>query len=396
MTAHSPALSNEVLQIAEEMRAWRRDFHRHPELGYQETRTAARIAELLRSFGFDEVATGLGGTGVVGALHGAGGPAANEEDTILLRSDIDALPMTEVSGVEHASTHPGVMHACGHDGHTAMLLGAAKLLAASRNFKGTAYFVFQPAEEGGAGAAAMIRDGLFERFPAKRVFGMHNWPNAPVGAFFTRTGPLLAAADEFSITVHGKGGHAAQPHQGRDPIPCAAAIVTALQTVVSRTVDPLQPAVLSVTQFNAGTAFNVIPETAELRGTVRSFDAEVHEGIYEEMTRIVSQTAAAFGLTAKLDRKMEGYYPPTVNEAEATRFALSVASAVSGQVRGDVPPTMGAEDFSFMAQARPGCFMLMGIGPGAPLHDPKYDFNDEAAPWGTAYWVRLVETALPR
>ncbi|MDD2867197.1 amidohydrolase [Neomegalonema sp.] len=392
----SPPLSNEVLQIAEEMRAWRRDLHRHPELGYQETRTSARVAGLLREFGFDAVETGLGGTGVVGVLHGAGGPAADESGRILLRADMDALPMLEESGVEHASTRPGVMHACGHDGHTTMLLGAAKLLAASRNFKGTVHFVFQPAEEGGAGAAAMIRDGLFERFPAHRVFGMHNWPNAPVGAFFTRVGPLLAAADEFSIKVHGKGGHAAQPHQGRDPIPGAAAIVLALQTVVSRTVDPLQPAVLSVTQFHAGTAFNVISELAELRGTVRSFDEETHERIYAEMTRIVRDTAAAHGLTAAIERKSSGYYPPTVNEAEATRFALGVAREVAETVVGDVTPTMGAEDFSFMAQARPGCFMLMGIGPGAPLHDPRYDFNDEAAPWGTAYWVRLVEQALPR
>lgn len=392
----SPPLSNEVLQIAEEMRVWRRDFHRHPELSYQETRTSARVAELLREFGLDEVATGLGGTGVVGVLHGAGGPAKDESEAILLRADMDALPMAEETGAAHASTTPGVMHACGHDGHTTMLLGAAKLLAASRNFKGTAYFVFQPAEERGAGAAAMIRDGLFERFPAQRVFGMHNWPNAPVGAFFTRTGPLLAAADEFSIKVRGKGGHAAQPHQGRDPIPAAAAIVLALQTVVSRSVDPLQPAVVSVTQFHAGTAFNVISELAELRGTVRSFDEEVHARIHAEMARIVAQTAAAFGLTAEVERKASSYYPPTINEAEATRFALGVARQVSADVEGEVSPTMGAEDFSFMARARPGCFMLIGGGPGAPLHDPRYDFNDEAAPWGTAYWVRLVEQALPR
>lgn len=392
----SPPLSNEVLQIAEEMRAWRRDFHRHPELGYQEARTSARVAELLREFGFDAVATGLGGTGVVGVLHGASGPAKDESEAILLRADMDALPMSEESGVEHASTRPGVMHACGHDGHTTMLLGAAKLLAKSRNFKGTAYFVFQPAEEGGAGAAAMIRDGLFERFPARQVFGMHNWPNAPVGAFFTRTGPLLASADEFSIKVHGKGGHAAQPHQGRDPIPCASAIVLALQTIVSRTVDPLQPAVVSVTQFHAGTAFNVISELAELRGTVRSFDEETHERIYVEMERLALQTAAAYGLTAELARVSAGHYPATVNEAEATRFALGVARQVSAEVIGDVPPTMGAEDFSFMARARPGCFILLGVGPGAPLHDPRYDFNDDASPWGTAYWVRLVEQALPR
>ena len=390
-------IPNSIAAMAPELAEWRRDLHRHPELAFQEHRTAGIVAEKLRAWGFDTVETGIGGPGVVGVLHGRGGPGApGGGDAILLRADMDALPMPEETGLPHASVNPGRMHACGHDGHTTMLLGAARHLAETRNFHGTVYFCFQPAEEGRGGAQAMIDDGLFERFPARAVYGMHNWPGAPAGTFAVRPGPIMASADEFTVTVRGSGGHAAFPHRAADPIVAGAQIVTALQTIVARKVDPLKPAVVSVTQFHAGSAMNVIPDEAKICGTTRSFDAEVDALIRTEMRRVCDSVAAGLGVSATLATG-EVPYPPTVNDPAETAFAGQVLDALVGPERVDRerPPVMGGEDFSFMAQKRPGCFVLIGNGDTAPLHTRRYDFNDEVAPLGVAYWAKLVETALP-
>ncbi len=388
-------IANSIAAMRDELTAWRRDLHRHPELGYEEERTAGVVAEKLRAFGLDAVETGIGVTGVVGVLHGRGG-ARGEDRSILLRSDMDALAMTEETGAEHASRHPGAMHACGHDGHITMLLGAAKHLAETRNFDGTVYFCFQPAEERGAGAKAMLRDGLLERFPARAVYGMHNWPGLPVGEFAVEPGPVMAAADEFRVEIRGRGGHAAEPHMARDPVFAGAQFVSAVQGVVSRVRDPMTPAVISITTFNAGTASNVIPETASLSGTVRAFDMEVYRMIHEEMARIGAQLGAALGVDISVSIVGESY-PPTVNDPEETAFADRVLSDLVGadRVRRSGGVTMGGEDFSFMAQERPGAFVFIGNGSSAPLHHPRYDFDDEAAPLGVAYWARLVEAALP-
>lgn len=389
-------LDNSIVAMADEMAAWRRDLHRHPELGYRETRTAAFVAEALRGFGLDAVETGIGGTGVVGVLHGAGG-RGDEARTILLRADMDALPIDEATGAAHASTNPGVMHACGHDGHTAMLLGAAKRLAQTRDFDGTVVFVFQPAEEGGAGAKAMLDDGLLDRFPARAVFGMHNMPGLPVGRFAFRPGPTMALSDEFSIAITGKGAHAAMPHLGRDPILAGATLVQALQSIVARRVDPVDPAVLSVTQFHGGAAQNVIPETVALGGTIRAFSTETHAFIRAEAARQCAALGEAFGVEIAF-RPSATPYPPVINDAETTAFAGAVLADLVGEaalVR-DPPLIMGGEDFAFLAQARPGAFVFIGNGDSASLHHPAYDFNDAAAPLGVAYWVRLAQAALPR
>ncbi|MEM9060410.1 MAG: M20 aminoacylase family protein [Pseudomonadota bacterium] len=386
-------IPNSIAAMQPELTEWRRDFHKHPELGYEETRTAGIIAEKLRSWGLDEVATGLGKTGVVGVLHGKNGPGR----PILLRSDIDALPMPEETGAEHASVHEGRMHACGHDGHATMLLGAAKHLSETRNFDGTVYFCFQPAEEFGAGAQAMIEDGLFERFPAEEVYGMHNWPGAKAGTFAVSPGPVMASADEFTIEIRGSGGHAAQPHNACDPIVAGAQIVTALQTIVSRKVDPLKPAVLSVTQFHSGTAQNIIPDTASIGGTMRSFHDDVTAQLIDEMKLICVQVSTALGVTATL-KTSDVPYPATVNDPERSEFARQVLVNLVGEenVELDRPPTMGGEDFAFMSLAKPGTFVFLGIGEdAAPLHTTKYDFNDDVAPIGVAYWTNLVESALP-
>ena len=387
-------IPNSIAAQAGELAEWRQDFHRHPELGYQEQRTAAKVAERLAAIGLDGVETGIGGTGVVGVLHGHGGPGGA---AIMLRADMDALPIEEATGAPHASTNPGTMHACGHDGHTTMLLGAAKYLAGTRNFDGTVYFCFQPAEEGGAGAKAMLDDGLFQRYRPRAVYGMHNWPGMPVGQFAVKDGPVLAASGEFTITITGCGGHAAEPHQARDPIIAGAHLVTALQTVVSRAVDPLQPAVLSVTRFNAGSTHNVIPDRAELMGTTRAFDEGVQDRIKAEMDRICAQIAAAFGVEIELVRGPNPY-PPTLNDAAEADFAEAVMRETFGDanVHRGHPPTMAGEDFSFFAREVPGCYVIIGNGDSAPLHHPEYDFNDEATPLGVAYWARLVEKALPR
>ncbi len=382
---------NRIAAIHDEMTAWRRDIHAHPELGFEETRTAALVAEKLESFGI-EVHRGLAKTGVVGVLRGEDG-----ERAIALRADMDALPILEQSEAAHCSVHDGKMHACGHDGHTTMLLGAACYLAETRNFRGTVYFVFQPAEEGLGGGEAMVKDGLFEHFPAEAVYGMHNWPGLPAGEFAVRAGPMMAACDEFEITVEGAGAHGAMPHLGVDPIATAAQIVSALQTIVSRTVDPLDAAVVSVTKIHAGDAFNVIPPTARLGGTVRTFKPAVRETVAAAIRRVAENTAAALGAQAAV--RIDARFPATVNTADETNRAATAAERVAGpgKVRRDLPPSMGSEDFACMLEARPGSYVWIGNGQeegGCFLHNPGYDFNDKILPIGASYWATLVENEL--
>ena len=381
---------NRVADFAPELVEWRRDFHAHPELLYDVERTAARVADLLRAFGVDEVVTGIGRTGVVGVIRGAKG----EGPAIGLRADMDALPITERTGKPYASTVPGKMHACGHDGHTTMLLGAARYLAETRNFSGTAVLIFQPAEEGGAGGRAMLEDGLMERFGIEEVYGLHNMPGLPVGHFAIRPGGIMAATDEFTITLEGRGGHAAMPHLAADPVVAAAQLILALQTVVSRNVDPMRSAVLSVTMLQAGDAFNVIPRSVRLTGTVRTLGETERAFIEERMRTITSQLAAAFGVSADIAYRRG--YPVTVNTPDQTAFAARVARDVAGaaQVNDAVDGTMGGEDFAYMLEARPGAYIFLGNGPTANLHADTYDFSDEALPLGVSYWSRLVELAL--
>ncbi|MBH0238017.1 M20 aminoacylase family protein [Methylobrevis albus] len=382
---------NRIAAAAAEHTLWRRDFHRHPELQYDVHRTAATVAEKLRSFGLDEVVTGVGQTGVVGVLHGRRGPGGR---SVGMRADMDALPIREATGAEWSSTVPGKMHACGHDGHTTMLLGAAEYLAETRNFDGTAVFIFQPAEEGGAGAKAMIDDGLFERFPIDEVYGMHNHPGMPVGRFGMRSGPIMAAADVIGIRIEGRGSHAAEPHAGVDPVLAGAAIVQALQQIASRNVDPLQSAVVSVTCFHAGEVDNVLPQVAELRGTVRTLDPAVRDAVEARLKAIIAGIAAAHGVAAEVSYRRG--YPVTVNHGAETALTAAIARRVAGDDKVDeaVPPMMGAEDFSYMLERRPGAFILIGNGDSANLHHPAYDFDDAALPYGASYWATLVETAL--
>ncbi|MEM6488345.1 MAG: M20 aminoacylase family protein [Pseudomonadota bacterium] len=391
----SVPVANAIAAMQAELTAWRRDLHRHPELGYQERRTSSVVAERLAAFGFDAVRTGVGKTGVVGTLHGRGG-AGGRDKAIMIRADMDALPIVEATGAEHASANPGVMHACGHDGHTTILLGAAKRLAETRNFDGTVYFCFQPAEEGGAGAKAMLEDGLLRDHPVRQVFGLHNWPGLAAGHFALTDGPVFASADAFSITITGRGGHAAFPHETRDPVVAGSALVQALQTIVSRRVDPQHPAVISITQFNAGFAHNVIPSEAVLRGTTRTFDAGVHALIGEEMRRLCAEIGRGYGVEVALERSPDPY-PATVNDLAATDFVEAAMRDIFGDepiTRGH-PSTMGGEDFAFLANEVPGCYVLIGNGDSAPLHHPEYDFNDAALPAGVALWSGLVERALP-
>ena len=383
---------NRVADLHADITEWRRDLHMHPELQYDVHRTAGTVAEKLRAFGCDEVVTGLGRTGVVGVIRGKKGKS---EKTIGLRADMDALPIEEASDLPYKSTVQGKMHACGHDGHTAMLLGAARYLAETRNFSGTAVVIFQPAEEGGAGGKAMVDDGLMDRFGIEQVFGMHNYPGMPVGTFGIRPGPMMAAADSVSIDIEGVGSHAARPHLGVDTVLVGAQIINALQSVVSRNVDPLKSAVVSICMFRAGNTDNVIPQTVQLRGTVRSFAPDVRELLEKRLPVLVENTAAAYGAKAKLTYNWG--YPVLVNHEKQTQFAASVAQQIVGLDKVDtgLPPMMGAEDFSFMLNARPGAFIWIGNGASAGLHHPSYNFNDEAIPFGTSYWVKLVETALP-
>jgi amidohydrolase len=381
---------NRIADLHGEITAWRRDIHAHPELLYDVHRTAALVADKLRSFGCDEVVTGIGRTGVVGLIRGS--KAGNR--VIGLRADMDALPIEEANDAPYRSTVPGKMHACGHDGHTAMLLGAARYLTETRNFAGTAAVIFQPAEEGGAGGKAMLGDGLMERFRIEEVYGMHNYPGLPVGEFALRPGPLMAAADRITIEIEGRGGHAARPHISVDPVLVGAQIINQIQSIVARNVDPLHAAVISICVFQAGTTDNVIPQTALLRGTARSLTPEVRDLLERRLHEVVTGTAQLYGATVKITYQRD--YPVTRNHERQAAFAASVAAQVVGDERvdDDVAPVMGAEDFSFMLEARPGAFIFVGNGDSAGLHHPAYDFNDEVIPIGTSYWVRLVETAL--
>jgi hippurate hydrolase len=383
---------NSVAAMQDEVAAWRRDIHENPEILYEVHRTAALVAEKLKTFGCDEVVPGIGKTGVVGVIRGR---KAGSGKVVGLRADMDALPMTEMTGLPYASKTPGKMHACGHDGHTAMLLGAAKYLTETRNFDGTAIVIFQPAEEGGAGGKAMVDDGLMDRWGIQEVYGMHNIPGIPAGQFAIRPGPLLAASDGIVIDIKGKGGHAARPHECVDPVMVGSHIVTGLHSIVSRNVDPLKSAVISICIFRSGESFNVIPDTAHLAGTARTLDEDVRDLVERRVVEVVESTARLHGATAKVtyDRR----YPITNNHARQTEFAASVATQVAGadKVDADTAPLMGGEDFSFMLEARPGAFIFIGNGETAGVHHPKYDFNDEIIPSGISYWARLVETAMP-
>jgi len=383
---------NRVADLQPEIQAWRRDIHQHPELLYDVHRTAAFVADRLREFGCDEVATGLGRTGVVGVIKGRR-PAGGDLKVIGLRADMDALPIEEKTNLAYASKTPGKMHACGHDGHTAMLLGAARYLAETRNFAGEAVVIFQPAEEGGAGAAAMIKDGLMDRFAIDQVYGMHNGPGIPVGSFAIRSGPIMAATDSIDVDIEGLGGHAARPHKCIDSVMVGAQLIMALQQIVSRNVDPLESAVISMCEFHAGNARNVIPQTAVLRGTVRTLTAEVRKLIEKRVKEVTAGVAQMTG--AKIELNYERGYPVTSNHAAQTDFATQVAKEVAGEANvQEMPPLMGAEDFSYMLEQRPGAFIFCGNGDTAGLHHPAYDFNDAAIVYGTSYWIKLVENTL--
>ncbi|MBM3558808.1 MAG: amidohydrolase [Alphaproteobacteria bacterium] len=387
------AVKDEIARRHAELVALRHDIHAHPEIAFEEHRTAGVVADRLAAWGV-EVHAGLAGTGVVGRLTAGSGNRA-----IALRADMDALPMQEANSFAHASRNVNRMHACGHDGHTTMLLGAAQYLAATKNFDGTVFFIFQPAEENEGGARVMIDEGLFRRFPVEAVFGMHNWPGMPVGEFAVQAGPMMAAADRFRLTVQGRGAHGAMPHQGIDPIVVGAAIVSALQTIVARNVNPVDAAVVSVTQFHGGDAYNIIPDTVELRGTLRSFREDVRQQIARSVEAIAKGIAAAHGATAEFT--FVPGYPPTVNHVEETELAARAAATVAGdgKVARKVAPSMGSEDFAFMLQQVPGSYIWVGNGPGeggCTLHNPHYDFNDEVIPVGASYWATLVEQVLAR
>ena len=392
-------LIDPLIQFQSELQKIRRDIHAHPELSYQEQRTSDVVAGKLTEWGIP-IVRGLGITGVVGIISNG-----TSKRAIGLRADMDALPMPELNTFAHASKNAGKMHACGHDGHTAMLLGAAYHLSRQRDFDGTVYVIFQPAEEGGRGAERMIQDGLFEQFPMDAVFGMHNWPGMPAGQFGVTVGPMMASSNEFEVIVTGKGSHAAQPHKAIDPVMTAVQIAQSWQTIVARNVNPNDPAVVSITQIHAGSATNVIPDTATLIGTVRTFNLPVLDLIERRMREIAAHTAAAFD--AEVEFKFLRNYPPLINHAAETAFAIGVMRDVVGhdQVDGNVEPTMGAEDFAFMLQHKPGCYVFLGNGEGGHrdhghglgpcnLHNPSYDFNDDLLPIGATYWVRLAEAFL--
>ncbi|MCF3650946.1 M20 aminoacylase family protein [Synoicihabitans lomoniglobus] len=382
-----------IHELHPEITAWRRELHQHPELLFETHRTSAFVAEKLKAFGCDEIKTGLGRTGVVGVIHGR---QTTSGRVIGLRADMDALPIVESTDLPYASQNEGLMHACGHDGHTAMLLGAAKYLAETRNFDGTAVVIFQPAEEGGGGGREMCEDGLMTMFGIEKVYGMHNMPDMPIGAFGIRPGPFFASTDQFIIDIEGRGGHAAKPHETVDPTVVASHLTLALQSIVSRGVDPMSPLVVSVTSFHtSGDAFNVIPASVQLKGTVRSMDAESREFARRRLQEIATHTAATFGAVAKVT-DIPGY-PVMVNDAAETDFAVSVAQTVASAAQVDpaAAAIMGGEDFAYMLEERPGAYILVGNGDSAMLHHPAYDFNDEAIPHGSSYWAQLIETSLP-
>ena len=381
------AINNRIAALQPEIAGWRRHLHANPEIRYEEEKTAAFVAEKLKSFGVDEIVTGLGKTGVVGVVRGK---KAGSGKVIGLRADMDALPIHEATNKPYQSTVAGKMHACGHDGHTAMLLGAAKYLAETRNFDGTAILLFQPAEEGGAGALAMIDDGVIDRFGIQEIYGLHNRPGVPIGHFGIRKGAQLAASDFLEIRVEGLGGHAARPHHAADPVLCGAHIVTALQSIVARNIDPLDSAVVSLTVFKAGDANNVIPQRALLQGTVRTFKDHVRDEVISRIKRLAVNTGEAFG--CQVEVMLGDGYPALINHDVSVDFAADVTRQFSAHVDADFPPSMGGEDFAYFLQRIPGAFMVCGNGDSAKLHHPAYDFNDEAIPAGVSYWVRLVET----
>ena len=388
------AVLNRIAEFHADMTGWRRDLHAHPEIGLQEHRTSKVVADLLRGFGVDEVHTGIAQTGVVGVIHGS-----TAGEAIGLRADMDALPIVEETGKPYASQTPGVMHACGHDGHTTMLLGAARYLAETRNFAGTAYVIFQPAEENFGGGDLMVKDGLFERFPMRQVFGMHNWPGVPANIFKWRDGPVMAAVATIEIDINGKGAHGAQPHLGTDPILIAATIVQSLQSIVARNVSPVHGGVVTIGSIHGGNAHNVIPQSVRMLGTARWFDPAVADTLEQGVLRLSRGIAESFGATA--DARFQRIYPATVNEPEAMRMARAAAAAVVGASRVEEMefPTMGGEDFSFMLNAKQGAYIMLGTGRGTDdpgLHHPRYDFNDEVLPTGASFWATLVEQQLPR
>ncbi|MFO1024087.1 MAG: M20 aminoacylase family protein [Acetobacteraceae bacterium] len=385
---------NRIAAFHDDMTAWRRDLHEHPELSMQESRTAATVHEKLAAFGVDEIITGLATHGVIGVIK-----AGTSDRAIGLRADMDALPMQEESGLPYASKNPGVMHACGHDGHTAMLLGAAKYLAETRNFDGTVYLIFQPAEEFEAGAQKMVVDGLFQRCPMDKVYGLHNWPQMKAGTFLWRTGPVMAAVGFFDITITGRGSHGALPHQGVDPVVVSAQIITALQTLISRSMEPIQGGVISIGSIHGGEAPNIIPERIVMKGTARWYKPEVGDLIENGMQRIINGIAETFGARAELN--FLRHCPATVNDPEATELATQAAAAVAGTdgLREMPAPTMGGEDFAYMLNAKQGAYLMLGggRGPDEPLlHHPKYDFNDEILPVGASWWATLVEQQLAK
>ena len=384
-------VKNRFAELLPEIAAWRQDFHEHPELLYDVHRTAGKVAELLRGFGCDEVVEGIGRTGVVGVIRGRSDSGGR---VVGLRADMDALPIIEQTGLPYASKVPGKMHACGHDGHTAMLLGAAKYLAETRNFDGTAVVIFQPAEEGGGGGDAMIRDGLVDRWNIQEFYGMHNMPGMPVGAFAIRPGAMMAAADQFDIVVTGKGGHAAKPHQSVDTMLAAAQIIVAVQSVVARNVDPLQNAVISICAIETdSTAHNVIPHVVRLKGTARSLDPAVRDQLEEGIGRVAVNVAAAMGAVAEVDYQRG--YPVTMNDEQATVWAADVARGIAGDIDTDMQPMMGSEDFSYMLNERPGAYIWVGNGDTAMVHHPAYNFNDDAIPAGSSWYAGMVEARMP-
>ncbi len=383
-------VKNRFAELLPEITAWRRDIHENPEILFETHRTSALVAEKLKAFGCDEVVEGIGRTGVVGVIKGKSDASGR---TIGLRADMDALPILEATGLDYASKTPGAMHACGHDGHTAMLLGAAKYLAETRNFDGTCIVIFQPAEEGGGGGREMCEDGMMERFSIDEVYGMHNWPGRPIGEFAIRSGPFFAATDVFHINFEGKGGHAAKPHDTIDTTVMAAQAVTALQTIASRNADPIDKVVVSVTSFEtSSTAFNVIPQSVHIKGTVRTMSPEMRDLADKRINEICQGVAATFGGSVEIDYHRN--YPVMTNSEIETGYAAEVAKAVSGDCT-EAPLVMGGEDFAFMLEERPGAYILVGNGDTAPVHHPEYNFNDETIPAGCSWYAEMVETRLP-
>ena len=384
------AILNSIAGFENDMAKWRRHLHQNPELGRDCYKTAEYIQERLKEFGITEIHTGYASTGIVAIIEGQ-----TSGRTIGLRADMDALPITENTGMPYSSKNEGVMHACGHDGHTTMLLGAARYLSETRNFSGRVALIFQPDEEATGGAEVMVEEGILEQFEIEEVYALHNIPGHDVGVMYTRPGPIMAGADSFNVEIRGKGGHAAYPHEVKDPIVAAVSIAQAFQTIVSRNNIPSDDLVISITQVHSGTTDNVIPETAFLNGTVRTFDLSVQEMVINRMEKIISGFSISFEVDAKFN--YEKGYPPTINHEEKTNFAIEVAKEVCGsdKVLTSVGKEMGAEDFSYMLQKRPGAYLFMGIGEGAGLHNPNYDFNDAAAPVGASFFARLIEKALP-